>query len=230
MYGSQPAASGGFQARFTAVGNLTGVGTADILAVDASNGNLYRYSGPHYNGAAKVRIGTGWGSMTSMTGVGDVTGDGVLDLLAPKPPPEISTATRGPPARAAPRASGSARAGDVPTRRTGPSSSHPSLPSQENFVRLRKAFAAAAAPLGGAVGSLTLAPAAQTDSVAGANAPPPTAVRRDPHPPAGVRLPGLLRDRRARWQPEHLRGRRLRQRRPGQGPAVRDDGPRSDGG
>ncbi|MFB7781917.1 ATP/GTP-binding protein, partial [Streptomyces vinaceus] len=47
-----------------------------------SNGNLYRYSGPNYNGATKVQIGTGWDAMANITGVGDITGDGVPDLLA----------------------------------------------------------------------------------------------------------------------------------------------------
>ncbi|MFE3578275.1 FG-GAP repeat domain-containing protein [Streptomyces vinaceus] len=64
------------------VGDVTGDGVADVIAVDASNGNLYRYSGPNYNGATKVQIGTNWDAMTNITGVGDITGDGVPDLLA----------------------------------------------------------------------------------------------------------------------------------------------------
>ncbi|MFG2332815.1 FG-GAP repeat domain-containing protein [Streptomyces sp. NPDC048604] len=64
------------------VGDLTGDGVADILAVDASNGNLYRYSGPNYNGGTKVQIGTNWDSMTNLVGVGDLTGDGKPDLIA----------------------------------------------------------------------------------------------------------------------------------------------------
>ncbi|MET9605326.1 VCBS repeat-containing protein [Streptomyces sp. NPDC006512] len=63
-------------------GDLTGDGVADILAVDATNGNLYRYSGPNYNGGTKVQIGTNWDSMTNITGVGDLTGDGHPDLIA----------------------------------------------------------------------------------------------------------------------------------------------------
>ncbi|MFF3017252.1 ATP/GTP-binding protein, partial [Streptomyces sp. NPDC057939] len=37
---------------------------------------------PNYNGATKVQIGSNWDSMTNITGVGDITGDGVPDLLA----------------------------------------------------------------------------------------------------------------------------------------------------
>ncbi|MFF0434942.1 FG-GAP-like repeat-containing protein [Streptomyces sp. NPDC004327] len=64
------------------VGDLTGDGVADIVAVDASNGNLYRYSGPNYNGGTKVQIGTNWDSMTKIAAVGDLTGDGKPDLIA----------------------------------------------------------------------------------------------------------------------------------------------------
>ncbi|NMO33000.1 ATP/GTP-binding protein [Streptomyces sp. GMY01] len=65
------------------VGDITGDGVADILAVDAETGNLYRYSGPDYGGrSARVQIGSGWDSMTSLAGVGDITGDGVPDLVA----------------------------------------------------------------------------------------------------------------------------------------------------
>ncbi|MEU6283201.1 VCBS repeat-containing protein [Streptomyces sp. NPDC047028] len=64
------------------VGDLTGDGVSDILAVDASDGNLYRYSGPNYNGGTKVQIGTHWDSMTNITPVGDLTGDGVPDIIA----------------------------------------------------------------------------------------------------------------------------------------------------
>ncbi|MER6917125.1 VCBS repeat-containing protein [Streptomyces sp. NPDC000594] len=63
-------------------GDLTGDGVADIVAVDAENGNLYRYSGPHYNGGTKLQIGNGWHTMINLTGVGDITGDGIPDLLA----------------------------------------------------------------------------------------------------------------------------------------------------
>ncbi|MER5495429.1 VCBS repeat-containing protein [Streptomyces sp. NPDC002490] len=63
-------------------GDLTGDGVADIVAIHATNGNLYRYSGPHYNGGTRVQIGNGWQTMTNLTGVGDITGDNVPDLLA----------------------------------------------------------------------------------------------------------------------------------------------------
>ncbi|WP_432096972.1 FG-GAP repeat domain-containing protein [Streptomyces sp. bgisy100] len=64
------------------VGDLTGDGVADIIAVDAENGNLYRYSGPNYNGGSRVKIGTKWDSMTDIAAVGDLTGDGKPDIIA----------------------------------------------------------------------------------------------------------------------------------------------------
>ncbi|WP_186777273.1 FG-GAP repeat domain-containing protein [Streptomyces salinarius] len=66
----------------TGVGDLTGDGVADIIAVDAGNGNLYRYSGPDYNGGSRVQIGTKWDTMTNIVGAGDLTGDGVPDIVA----------------------------------------------------------------------------------------------------------------------------------------------------
>ncbi|MFB7341945.1 transglycosylase family protein [Streptomyces hydrogenans] len=64
------------------IGDLTGDGVADLLAVDKSNGDLYRYSGPAYNGGSRVKLGVNWDAMSQITGVGDVTGDAVPDLLA----------------------------------------------------------------------------------------------------------------------------------------------------
>ncbi|WP_432096973.1 FG-GAP-like repeat-containing protein [Streptomyces sp. bgisy100] len=63
-------------------GDLTGDGVADIIALDKQSGDLYRYSGPHYNGRTKVRIGTKWDSMTNIAAVGDLTGDGKADIVA----------------------------------------------------------------------------------------------------------------------------------------------------
>ncbi|GHF04586.1 FG-GAP repeat domain-containing protein [Streptomyces morookaense] len=64
------------------VGDLTGDGVPDIIAVDAETGDLYRYSGPNYNGGSKVKIGSHWDSMSNVTAVGDLTGDGVPDIIA----------------------------------------------------------------------------------------------------------------------------------------------------
>ncbi|MGW1197568.1 FG-GAP repeat domain-containing protein [Streptomyces sp. NPDC002536] len=64
------------------VGDLTGDGVPDIIAVDAETGDLYRYSGPNYNGGSKVKIGSHWDAMSNVTAVGDLTGDGVPDIIA----------------------------------------------------------------------------------------------------------------------------------------------------
>ncbi|MFJ3712604.1 transglycosylase family protein, partial [Streptomyces sp. NPDC090053] len=69
-------------ANLTNVGDLTGDGVPDLIAVKRSTGVLYRYSGPDFSGDTRVQIGTGWGSMTDVTAVGDQNGDGVTDILA----------------------------------------------------------------------------------------------------------------------------------------------------
>ncbi|WP_369377512.1 FG-GAP-like repeat-containing protein [Streptomyces sp. cg36] len=66
----------------TSPGDLTGDGRADLLAREASTGDLYLYAA---NGARnfkpRVKIGNGWKGYT-LTGTGDVNGDGKADLLA----------------------------------------------------------------------------------------------------------------------------------------------------
>ncbi|MFI8101402.1 transglycosylase family protein [Streptomyces sp. NPDC086023] len=42
------------------VGDVTGDGKGDLVAVNASTGNLYRYSGPSFTGGSAVQIGTNW--------------------------------------------------------------------------------------------------------------------------------------------------------------------------
>lgn len=66
-------------------GDLTRDGKTDVLAVQASNGQLWLYPG---TGTAKgtfaprVKAGTGWGGMDALVAPGDMTGDGLDDLLA----------------------------------------------------------------------------------------------------------------------------------------------------
>ncbi|MFC0847103.1 FG-GAP-like repeat-containing protein [Streptomyces noboritoensis] len=66
----------------TSPGDLTGDGRADLVAREASTGDLYLYAD---NGARnfkpRVKIGRGWTGYT-LTGAGDVNGDGKADLLA----------------------------------------------------------------------------------------------------------------------------------------------------
>ncbi|PKV86610.1 FlgD-like protein [Streptomyces sp. TLI_146] len=66
----------------TSPGDLTGDGRADLLAREASTGDLYLYAD---NGArnfkARVKIGRGWTGYT-LAGAGDMNGDGKADLLA----------------------------------------------------------------------------------------------------------------------------------------------------
>ncbi|MEU0131755.1 transglycosylase family protein [Streptomyces sp. NPDC006289] len=65
----------------TNAGDLTYDGVPDMIAVKRSTGVLYRYSGPDFSGDTRVQIGTGWGSMTSITAVGDQNGDGTTDIV-----------------------------------------------------------------------------------------------------------------------------------------------------
>ncbi|MFJ5519174.1 FG-GAP repeat domain-containing protein [Streptomyces griseoluteus] len=64
-------------------GDLNGDGIGDLVTQDKSN-NLYRYFGKR-NGtfAPRVKIATGWGAAyNGVVGVGDITGDGKVDLIA----------------------------------------------------------------------------------------------------------------------------------------------------
>ncbi|MFF0476854.1 FG-GAP repeat domain-containing protein [Streptomyces sp. NPDC004284] len=64
-------------------GDLSGDGTSDLLARDAS-GVLWLYKG---NGAgtglaSRIKVGSGWGAYNRILGAGDFSGDGRTDLLA----------------------------------------------------------------------------------------------------------------------------------------------------
>lgn len=64
-------------------GDLTGDGLADMVAREKANGRLWLYAGNGAGGWARRRlVGTGWLSMNAITAVGDLTRDGVPDLVA----------------------------------------------------------------------------------------------------------------------------------------------------
>ncbi|WP_051827620.1 FG-GAP-like repeat-containing protein [Streptomyces bicolor] len=67
----------------TAPGDLTGDGRTDLIARQASTGDIYLYAD---NGAGglkgRVKIRSAWTGYTHITGTGDLTGDGFGDLLA----------------------------------------------------------------------------------------------------------------------------------------------------
>ncbi len=67
----------------TLVGDLDGDSRGDLVAVQTSTGQLFLYPG---RGAApfgaRRLIGPGWNGMDELTGMGDVTADGKVDLLA----------------------------------------------------------------------------------------------------------------------------------------------------
>ncbi|TWD74868.1 VCBS repeat protein [Kribbella amoyensis] len=69
--------------KLAAVGDLSRDGKPDFVAVDSSTGKLWLYKGPTFpGGTGRVEIGTGgWNGMRSLTGVGDLTGDGIPDLM-----------------------------------------------------------------------------------------------------------------------------------------------------
>ncbi|MDV5145168.1 VCBS repeat-containing protein [Streptomyces sp. SBC-4] len=67
----------------TGVGDLTGDSRPDVLAVDAADGKLWLYPGNTSGGlGARKELSTGWGIVRTMAGVGDLTGDGLPDVLA----------------------------------------------------------------------------------------------------------------------------------------------------
>ncbi|MFC9458485.1 FG-GAP-like repeat-containing protein [Streptomyces sp. NPDC056983] len=67
----------------TAPGDLTGDGRTDLIARQASTGDVYLYAD---NGAggfkSRVKIRSAWTTYTHIAGVGDLNGDGFGDLLA----------------------------------------------------------------------------------------------------------------------------------------------------
>jgi hypothetical protein len=64
----------------TAMGDLTGDGRNDLVAVEASTGNMFRYAGPDL--ATRVALGSGWNTMDELVGIGDFNRDGRTDLVA----------------------------------------------------------------------------------------------------------------------------------------------------
>lgn len=65
------------------VGDLSGDGAADLLAVERATGTLWLYPGNGTGGfLPRVRAGTGWNVMDRLVGPGDVTGDQRPDLFA----------------------------------------------------------------------------------------------------------------------------------------------------
>ncbi|MEU5438168.1 FG-GAP-like repeat-containing protein [Streptomyces sp. NPDC020719] len=66
----------------TSTGDFTGDGRADLIAREASTGDLYLYeANGSGNFKGRVKIGTGWKGYT-LTGAGDLNGDRATDLLA----------------------------------------------------------------------------------------------------------------------------------------------------
>jgi hypothetical protein len=64
----------------TAIGDLTGDGRNDLVAVATSTGRMYLYPGP--NLTTRIALGVGWNTMDELTGIGDFNRDGRTDLIA----------------------------------------------------------------------------------------------------------------------------------------------------
>jgi hypothetical protein len=66
----------------TAIGDYTRDGIPDLLAVQSSTGLLYVYPGRATVGfGAKIQVGSGWGAMTELAGVGDFDRNGRPDFV-----------------------------------------------------------------------------------------------------------------------------------------------------
>ena len=61
------------------IGDQTGDGIGDAVAVDTSTGKLWLFPGPGYSQAERKLMGEGWNGVSQITGA-DATGDGVGDL------------------------------------------------------------------------------------------------------------------------------------------------------
>ena len=67
----------------TPIGDKTGDGLPDLLAIHKTTNTLYLYPGRSGTTlGARTVVGTGWGPMGELTGVGDFDRDGRVDLIA----------------------------------------------------------------------------------------------------------------------------------------------------
>jgi hypothetical protein len=67
----------------TSPGDVTGDGRADLIARNSSTGTVYLYKGTSSGTlSARVKLYTDWSGYKKIVGVGDLTGDGIGDLLA----------------------------------------------------------------------------------------------------------------------------------------------------
>ncbi|MFF9122576.1 FG-GAP repeat domain-containing protein [Streptomyces sp. NPDC014889] len=64
-------------------GDITGDGLPDLIARKASTGEMYRYKGTSAGKlSARVKIASNWKQYKKIVAVGDITGDGIGDLIA----------------------------------------------------------------------------------------------------------------------------------------------------
>ena len=67
--------------KLTGVGDITGDGRPDLIAVRVSDGTLWVYPGADKAVGTRTQLGTSWSGIRSLTSTGDITGDGVSDLI-----------------------------------------------------------------------------------------------------------------------------------------------------
>jgi hypothetical protein len=68
--------------KITPVGDLTGDGFVDLLAVQQSTGCLFLYPGRGRSLGPRTQLGCGWNALSELTAIGDLDRDGRVDLLA----------------------------------------------------------------------------------------------------------------------------------------------------
>ncbi|MGW0081150.1 FG-GAP-like repeat-containing protein [Streptomyces sp. NPDC003393] len=77
-------------------GDMNGDGRADLIGREASTGKLWLYPGKAGYLGSRVLIGTGgWNVMDNLLGLGDVSGDGLLDLVTTTKSTYIGESCRG---------------------------------------------------------------------------------------------------------------------------------------
>ncbi|MGA4800528.1 FG-GAP repeat domain-containing protein [Streptomyces lavendulocolor] len=114
----------------TSPGDMTGDGRADLIARQATTGDMYLYANDGTGGLkAKGRIGTNWKLYRAVLGAGDLNGDSIGDVLAVDRNDSLWRYTEQPPEHSGPEPWCSATAGPPAATRSWVSATSPETDS-----------------------------------------------------------------------------------------------------